>query len=196
MGDRVTVSDAVVIALDAMGGDQAPDMVVEGAALARERTPAVRFLMFGDEERLVPLLAEHPDLAAVTELHHTTERIESGDKPSTALKVGRNSSMRLAINAVWDGAASSIVSAGNTGALMAMSTVILRTMAGIKRPAIAAIWPTLKGESVVLDVGATIGVDAEQLCPAAAHSGDDPVVLAVVDAERLSGRIGTVRPIR
>jgi glycerol-3-phosphate acyltransferase PlsX len=157
------VSERVVIALDAMGGDRAPDMVVAGAALARERMPNVHFLMVGDEESIRPLLAKQAALAAVTTVRHTKERISSNDKPSTAIKSGRNSSMRLAIDAVQEGEASCVVSAGNTGALMAIAKYVLKTLPGIDRPAIATFFPTLRGECCMLDLGANVQCDANNL---------------------------------
>jgi glycerol-3-phosphate acyltransferase PlsX len=138
-------------------------MVVAGAALARKRMPNVRFLMFGDADSLNPLLAKEPALAAVTTVHHTKERIGSNDRPSTAIKSGRNSSMRLAIDAVHDGAASCVVSAGNTGALMAIAKYVLKTLPGIDRPAIATFFPTLRGECCMLDLGANVQCDANNL---------------------------------
>ena len=111
-----------------------------------------------------PELAKFPSLAGITEFVHCEVAVRMDDKPSQALRHGRwKSSMWRAIEAVKTGDADACVSAGNTGALMAMSKFCLRTMANIDRPAIAAIWPTLRGESVVLDVGATIGADAQQL---------------------------------
>ncbi|MGQ3032409.1 MAG: phosphate acyltransferase PlsX, partial [Ferrovibrionaceae bacterium] len=110
---------AATIALDAMGGDHAPEMVIEGAAQAHEMFPHVRFLVFGDEGKIGPLLARYPKLARQVELRHTAEKVESEDKPSQALRKGRGSSMRLAIDAVANGEAGGVVSAGNTGALMA-----------------------------------------------------------------------------
>ncbi|MGH6619569.1 MAG: phosphate acyltransferase PlsX [Alphaproteobacteria bacterium] len=157
------MSERVVIALDAMGGDRAPDMVVAGAALARERMPHVQFLMCGDEDSLRPLLAKQPALAAVTTIRHTKELIGSNDKPSTAIKSGRNSSMRLAIDAVFEGEASCVVSAGNTGALMAIAKYVLKTLPGIDRPAIATFFPTLRGECCMLDLGANVQCDANNL---------------------------------
>lgn len=152
------------IALDAMGGDHGPDTVVPGAALAAERHPGFNFLLFGDEAKIVPLLARHPKLKAVATIHHTDVAVAMDDKPSQALRRGRGkSSMWQAIAAVRDGKAHAAVSAGNTGALMAMSRFVLKTLPGIERPAIAVLWPTQKGESVVLDVGATVGADARQL---------------------------------
>jgi phosphate acyltransferase len=152
----------VRIALDAMGGDFGPSVVTPGADMFLQRHPNVEFLMFGDREKIAPFLAAHPKLAAKTTLRHTEVSVGMADKPSQALRSGRrSSSMWLAIEAVRSGAADCAVSAGNTGALMAMSKICLRTMAQIDRPALAAIWPTLRGRSIVLDVGATIGADAQ-----------------------------------
>ena len=152
-----------VIALDAMGGDKAPEIVVAGAALARERYPKVKFLFFGDESVLKPMLDGYPVLHGCSELRHAPEIISSDLKPSLALRQGRNSSMRLAINAVAEEQASCVVSAGNTGALMAMAKFVLKTLPGIDRPAIATLVPTRVGESVLLDLGANIECDAENL---------------------------------
>ena len=152
------------ISLDAMGGDMGPDMVLPGAELAAVRHPEYRFLLFGDRARIEPILAKLPKLAAKAEIRHTDVWIAMDDKPSKALRHGRGkSSMWQAIQAVKDGEAQAAVSAGNTGALMAMARFVLKTLPGITRPAIAAAWPTLRGESIVLDVGATIGADAIQL---------------------------------
>jgi glycerol-3-phosphate acyltransferase PlsX len=154
----------VRISLDAMGGDHGASVVVPGAALALERHPEIRFLMFGKESVIAPLLDQHPRLKAVTEVRHTDVTVAMDDKPSQALRSGRGkSSMWKAIQAVRDGEAEAAVSAGNTGALMAMAKICLKTMAHIERPAIACMWPTLRGESIVLDVGATIGADAGHL---------------------------------
>ena len=152
----------VRIALDAMGGDFGPSVVAPGAALFLDRRPDTLFLMFGDEKQIAPYLAANPKLAAATTVRHTDVSVGMADKPSQALRAGRRvSSMWMAIEAVKRGEADCAVSAGNTGALMAMSKVCLRTMAQIDRPALAAIWPTLRGRSIVLDVGATIGADAQ-----------------------------------
>lgn len=158
-----TAPSATVIALDAMGGDEGPEMVISGANIALERYPRLSFLIFGDEARVAPVLAKYPALKAVSELRHTADYVPSTMKPSAALRQGRNSSMRLAINAVAKGEAVSVVSAGNTGALMAMAKFVLKTMPGIDRPAIATVFPTQKGECVVLDLGANLECDAENL---------------------------------
>jgi phosphate acyltransferase len=158
------MSKHVSIALDAMGGDHGPSVVVPGAARALERRPDVKFVMFGDQTLVAPLLDQHPALKARTVLHHTDVSVKMDDKPSQALRQGRyKSSMWKAIEATKTGEADVTVSAGNTGALMAMSKFCLKSMAHIERPAIAAIWPTVRGESIVLDVGATIGADAAHL---------------------------------
>ncbi|MGB3417168.1 MAG: phosphate acyltransferase PlsX [Mesorhizobium sp.] len=152
------------ISIDAMGGDHGPDVVVPALATVATRRPDIRFIVYGREEIVGPILARYPKLAGVSELIHCEVAVRMDDKPSQALRNGRwKSSMWKAIEAVKSGTADACISAGNTGALMAMSKFCLRTMATIDRPAIAAIWPTLRGESVVLDVGATIGADAHQL---------------------------------
>jgi phosphate acyltransferase len=154
----------MTIALDAMGGDAGPEMVLPGAHLASIRHPDLRFLLFGDGARLAALIDKHPRLKERSEIRHCDIAVTMDDKPSQALRRGRGkSSMWLAIEAVKKDEAQCMVSAGNTGALMAMARFVLKTIPGIERPAIAAIWPTLRGESVVLDVGATIGADARQL---------------------------------
>src|SRR5215813_10002298 len=152
------------IALDAMGGDVGASVVIPGAAIALSRHPDTEFLLFGDRAQIEAQLAKHPAMAAASRVIHTDVAVSMQDKPSQALRRGRRtSSMWLAIDAVKKGDADVAVSAGNTGALMAMAKFHLRTMAGIERPAIAALWPTVKGESVVLDVGASIGADAQHL---------------------------------
>ena len=157
------MSGRLTIALDAMGGDHAPDMVVAGAELARERHPGVDYLLFGDEHRIGPLLAKRPALRDCTTVIHTPDAVAGDAKPSVALRAGRNTSMRRAIDAVAEGKAAVVVSAGNTGALMAMAKMVLKTLPGIDRPAIASFFPTLRGESVMLDLGANLECDAENL---------------------------------
>lgn len=151
------------IALDGMGGDHAPGIVVEGAALAHERDPGLGFVLFGDEARIKPLLERRGGLAGAVELVHTPDAVAGDAKPALALRQGRNTSMRLAINAVKDGRAAAAVSAGNTGALMAMAKVVLRTLPGIDRPALASAMPTRKDPTVVLDLGANVDCDPEHL---------------------------------
>ena len=154
----------VRISLDCMGGDFGPSVIIPGAAIALERRPDIALLLVGREAEIRPWLDKHPTVAARSTVQHADYVVKMDDKPSTALKQGRwKSSMWIAIEAVKNGEADVAVSAGNTGALMAMSRFCLRTMAKIDRPAIAAIWPNVKGESIVLDVGASIGADAQHL---------------------------------
>ncbi len=157
------MSDSVTIAIDAMGGDRAPAMVLRGADIALQRHPSAHFLLFGNKAELAPILAKLPRLAEAATLHHTDEAVADDAKPSLALRTGRRSSMRLAIDAVADGRADGIVSAGNTGALMAIAKFVLKTLPGIDRPAIATLVPTRRGESLMLDLGANVECDSENL---------------------------------
>src|SRR5947209_17571883 len=142
----------VRIALDAMGGDHGVAMVIPGAELSLSRHPDIEFLLFGDRAVIDPLLGARPLLQKAARVIHTDVAIKMDDKPSQALRKGRwKSSMWLAIDAVKKGQADAAVSAGNTGALMAMAKFELKTMPGIERPAIAGVWPTINGKSIVLD---------------------------------------------
>ena len=146
-----------------MGGDAAPRMVISGANIARRRYPMVDFLIFGREAEVVPLLNRSKRLQAVSTFVHTDDVVGPEDKPSIALRSGRQSSMRLAINAVRDGSAVGVVSAGNTGALLAMAKFALKTLPGVDRPAIAGFFPTLHGESLMLDLGANLVCSSRNL---------------------------------
>lgn len=158
------MSGTIRISVDAMGGDNGPRIVLHGAELALRERGNLEFLFHGQEEVLTPLLEEFPTLKPVSTIRHSDVIISMDEKPSQALRKGKGkSSMWAALQAVKDGEADVAVSGGNTGALMAMSTFCLRPMKGISRPAIAAIWPTLRSDIVVLDVGATVGGDAQQL---------------------------------
>lgn len=151
------------IAIDAMGGDTGPEVTIPGAALSLIRHPELNFVLFGDEARVAAALEKQPALAARSRIVHTANTIAMDDKPSQALRRGKGSSLWLCLDAVREKQADVAVSAGNTGALMAMAKLILRPMAGIERPALAAMWPTVRSESIVLDVGANIGATARQL---------------------------------
>jgi glycerol-3-phosphate acyltransferase PlsX len=132
--------------------------------VALAQHPGASFILFGDQAKIEPLLGAHPQLREACRLVHTDVAVRMEDKPSQALRNGRwKSSMWLAIDAVKKGDADVAVSAGNTGALMAMAKFNLRMLPGIERPAIAGLWPTLKGSCIVLDLGASIGADAESL---------------------------------
>ncbi len=161
---RSFMPNKVRIALDAMGGDFGPSVIVPGAQVSLDRHPGIEFLLFGDRALIAPLVDARPQLKAAARIIHTDVAIAMNAKPSQALRQGRwKSSMSLAIDAVKRGEADLAVSAGNTGALMALAKFQLKTMAGIDRPAIAARWPTVRGELIVLDLGASIGADAPHL---------------------------------
>ena len=157
------MSEPLAIALDAMGGDNAPEIVLQGADIARLRFPGVRFIVYGDQGLIMPLLERMEKLRDIVTVHHTDEVVTNEAKPSIALRQGRKSSMQLAINAVRAGDAEGVVSAGNTGALMAMAKVSLKTLPGIDRPAIAAVFPTQRSECVMLDLGANVECDSDNL---------------------------------
>lgn len=154
-----------MISIDAMGGDHGPPVVVPGVVRASERLAGqnVRFLLHGDAARLEPELAKAPTAAGLTEVRHTPLLVSMDEKPAYALRRSKGSSLWNAIESVKSGEAHAVVSAGNTGALMAISRLVLRMTPGMDRPAIVASWPTLKGVSAVLDVGANVVSDAEQL---------------------------------
>lgn len=170
-----------IIALDAMGGDFGPQVVVPAAAAALKEQRDLEFIFFGDEQQIERLRENHKDLQAHSRIVHTDKVISNEEKPSAALRSGKNSSMRLAIDAVKSGEAQSIVSAGNTGALMAMAKISLRCLPGIHRPAIASVFPTVKGETIMLDLGANIACDAEVLVQFA--------ILGAIYAKAVSGNM-------
>jgi glycerol-3-phosphate acyltransferase PlsX len=152
------------IAVDAMGGDEGVRVMVEGAALARREHADFQFLLVGDQERIERALESHPGMAGASEILHCDDVISGDEQPSKAIRRAKTTSMGLAVNAVKEGAAGAAVSAGNTGALMAMSKIALRTMPGIDRPALAALMPTLEPHDVVmLDLGANTEADARNL---------------------------------
>ncbi|NVE94256.1 phosphate acyltransferase PlsX [Altererythrobacter lutimaris] len=152
------------IAVDAMGGDEGVRVMVEGAAEARRRHDKFQFLLVGDETRIKAALDDHPNMRGASEILHCDDVVGGDELPSRALRRAKTTSMGLAVNAVKQGDAGAAVSAGNTGALMAMSKLALRTMPGIDRPALAAVMPTLEEHDVVmLDLGANTEADARNL---------------------------------
>ncbi|WP_419255606.1 phosphate acyltransferase PlsX [Caulobacter sp. ErkDOM-YI] len=157
------MSNTIVISIDAMGGDHGPSVVVPGVAKAAQALPGVRFLLHGDETRLNAELAKSPAARAVSEVRHTDKSIAMDEKPAQAMRRGKGSSLWNAVESLRAGEAQACVSAGNTGALMAISKLILRMGAGLERPAIVANWPNMKGVTTVLDVGANVESDAAQL---------------------------------
>ena len=152
------------IAIDAMGGDTGPAVMVAGAALAFERRNDLSFLLFGDEAAIRRELARHAALARVSDVVHCDDVISGDEKPTQAIRRAKTTSMGLAIAAVKEGAAQAMVSGGNTGAMMAMAKLALRTMPGIDRPALAALLPTLgDNDLVMLDLGANTECDTNNL---------------------------------
>ena len=155
------------LAIDAMGGDHAPQAILDGLEIACERHPTARFLVVGDEARLTPLLAAQRRIRASCTIRHAPAVIASDLKPTAAIRI-RGSSMRFAIDAVAKGEAAGVVSAGNTGALMALAIIAIKTLPGIDRPALAAIMPSARGDVVMLDLGANVQCDARNLVQFAA----------------------------
>ncbi len=152
------------IAIDAMGGDEGVRVMMDGAAEARRRHDKFKFLLVGDEERIKRALETHPNLRGASEILHCDDVVGGDEKPTQALRRAKTTSMGLAVNAVKQGDAGAAVSAGNTGALMAMAKLALRTMPGIDRPALAALLPTLGDNDVImLDLGANTEADARNL---------------------------------
>ena len=175
----------VVLALDGMGGDQAPDVVVDGAHIARERYPGTTFLLFGDPAKLKPLVDRRKGLASVLEIVPAEDAVSADDKPSFALRRRRKSSMWLAVQAAAEGRADSVVSAGNTGALLAISMFAMRMLEGAHRPALASFVPTRRGELVMLDLGANVECDADNLAEFSVMGSVFAQVLLGLDAPKV-----------
>lgn len=158
------MSKKYTVALDCMGGDHAPKIVIKGAQIVSSANKDIRFLLFGDAKKVEPILNSCPDLKARSTLIHTPDFVSSDEKPSIALRRGTKSSMRLAINAVKDGDADVVVSAGNTGALMAIAKIVLRPLPSIDRPAIVTSIPNKKKKAtVLLDMGANVECNSDVL---------------------------------
>jgi len=175
----------VVLALDGMGGDQAPEVVINGADISRERYPGTTFLLFGDPARLKPLVDRRKGLARVVEIVPAQDMVLADDKPTFALRRRRKSSMWLACEAAAQGRADSVVSAGNTGALLAISMFAMRMLEGAHRPALASFLPTSRGETVMLDLGANIECDADNLAEFAVMGSVFAQVLMGIDRPRV-----------
>lgn len=158
------MADGSWIAIDAMGGDEGLATMLAGVAHARRRHESMRFLLVGDEAAIRAGLESHPNLSAASEIVHAPEVVGSSDKPSQAIRRAKTTSMGIAISLVKQGRAAAAVSSGNTGALMAMAKLALRTMPGIDRPALAALLPSLgDNDLVMLDLGANAECDARNL---------------------------------
>jgi glycerol-3-phosphate acyltransferase PlsX len=151
-----------MLAVDAMGGDHAPEAIIAGLEIAAERHPQAKFLVFGDEARIGPLVAATKRVKTQATLRHAGDVVSGDMKPTIALRM-RDSSMRRAIDAVLNNEAAGVFSAGNTGALLALSKIVLKTLKGIDRPAMAAIGPSAKGDVVMLDLGLNVVYDSRNL---------------------------------
>ncbi|MCH4091812.1 phosphate acyltransferase PlsX [Acetobacter sp.] len=150
------------LAVDAMGGDGGPEMVIAGLAIAADRHPGARVLLVGDEQRLRGLLARHPKAAAICTIRHASAAVSMDMKPTAALRL-KDTSMRAVMDAVAGGEAAGVVSAGNSGAMLALAKIVIKTLPGISRPAMAAISPSMKGDVVMLDLGANVACDWRNL---------------------------------
>jgi glycerol-3-phosphate acyltransferase PlsX len=191
---------ALVIAIDAMGGDHGPMVTIPAADSVLAARPDVFFLLHGDSAQIMPLLTKLPRLAARSKLIHSDQWVAMDEKPAQAIRK-RGTSMMNAINCVKSKEARAVVSAGNTGALMAISKMVLKMMAAdLDRPAIACSWPSVSGFKTVLDVGANVQSDAQQLMEfalmgaafhRALHAKDRPLVgLLNVGSEDVKGHDG------
>lgn len=174
------------IAIDAMGGDIGPATIVAGAGHARRKDGTLHFSLFGDEALIAPEVARVAGLAEAVTINHTTEAIGGSEKPSQAIRRARITSMGMAINAVKEGEADAALSAGNTGALMAIAKLALRTMPGIDRPALAALLPTLgEHDLIMLDLGANTECDAQNLVQFAVMGAAYARTVLAVDSPRV-----------
>lgn len=157
------MTKSLVISIDAMGGDHGPSVVVPGVAQAAAESAALGFQLHGDESAIAAELAKHPSLKDRVEIRHAERVVAMDEKPAQALRRGKGTSMWAAIDSVKSGEAHGAVSAGNTGALMAISLLILRMSVDVERPCLVVSWPGVRGVSTVLDVGANVDCDAERL---------------------------------
>jgi glycerol-3-phosphate acyltransferase PlsX len=166
-GTALTARDlpGTVLSIDAMGGDLGPSAVVAGMAKSASKNAALRFILHGDRPQLERMVERHRGLCERCEIRHAESVVTMDAKPSHVMRHGKDTSMWSCIEAVRGGEAQAAVSCGNTGALMALSMVRLRKLEGVNRPAIACLWPSRnpQGFNVMLDVGADIRADAEDL---------------------------------
>lgn len=162
-GKTQSANGQVIIAVDAMGGDHGIKSTIPGCSQTLKAYKNTEFLLFGDQKIIEPELEKYPALKAVSKIIHTDKYIKSEDKPSAALRNSKDTSMRLAIEAVRDEQAQAVVSSGNTGALMALAKMILKPLPNIHRPAIASVFPTKKTPTIMLDLGANVLVEAQNL---------------------------------
>jgi phosphate acyltransferase len=168
------------IAIDAMGGDKAPKSVIAGLAISSVRNPNTEYIIYGDKNKILPLIKKRNNLKKVVKVVHVEDWIRADEKASKSLRRAKTTSMGLAIASVANGEADAVVSAGNSGALLAMSIFGLRKLSGISRPALAAVMPTTSGEIVALDLGANIDCNSQNLL--------DFAVMGIVFAKNVLGK--------
>ena len=168
------------IAIDAMGGDSAPESVIAGLAISSIRNPGINYIIFGDEKQIAPLLKNSKKLKEISKVVHVEDWIRGDEKASKSLRRSKTTSMGLSIASVANGDADAVVSSGNSGALLAMSIFGLRKLPGISRPALAAVMTTISGEVVALDLGANIDCSSQNLI--------DFSVMGIVFAQNVLGR--------
>ncbi|WP_417721275.1 phosphate acyltransferase PlsX [Salipiger sp.] len=163
--DQRKANGPLVLSIDAMGGDRGPAAIVAGLAAFARKHRDVRFIVHGPEAELAALIEKRRELSGACEIRDAAGVVSMQDKPSHVMRNGQNTSMWSAIDSVREGKAAVTVSCGNTGALMLLSMVRLRKLPGVNRPAIAVLWPSRnpQGFNVMLDVGADIRADAEDL---------------------------------
>ena len=169
-----------IIAIDAMGGDKAPKSVIAGLAISSVRNPKCNYLIFGDKNKILPLIKRRTNLINVSEIIHVDDWVRDDEKASKALRRSQETSMGKAISAVSEGRADAVVSGGNSGALMAMSIFGLKRLSGISRPALAAIMPTINGEILALDLGSNIDCTSQNLI--------DFSLMGIVFAQQVLGK--------
>ena len=168
------------IAIDAMGGDNAPKSIIDGLAISSIRNPSSNYIVFGDEKQIGPLIKDNKQLKKVSKVVHVEDWIRGDEKASKSIRRSKTTSMGLSIASVANGEADAVVSSGNSGALLAMSILGLRKLPGISRPALAAVMPTISGEVIALDLGANIDCSSQNLI--------DFSVMGIVFAQNVLGR--------
>ncbi|MDQ5920298.1 MAG: phosphate acyltransferase [Pseudomonadota bacterium] len=192
---------AIVLAVDIMSGDHGVNVTVPACVAFLQKNPDVKLILIGDRDTIYKYignsLSKYSDRLEVV---HSTQVVDMDEAPQLAMRNKKDSSMRIAINQVKDGKAHAIISAGNTGALMAIARYVLRTMKGIDRPAIAKLLPTIKGEVCVLDLGANVesspehllqfGIMGTQLMKAVTHKPSPSVGILNIGSEEIKGHEG------
>ena len=168
------------IAIDAMGGDNAPKSIIDGLAISSIRNPSSNYIIFGDEKQIGPLIKDSKELKKVSKVIHVEDWVRGDEKASKSIRRSKTTSMGLSIASVANGEADAVVSSGNSGALLAMSIFGLRKLPGISRPALAAVMPTISGEVIALDLGANIDCSSQNLI--------DFSVMGIVFAQNVLGR--------